>query len=271
LSSTVRESMAGRLDGQPFDASKYWAKRLHRSASLEATGTLPFDGRYQQWLYRLKEAAIHRALRPWRDRLRGASVLNVGCGGGYFEPFFAACGASQLMGVDFVASAVERLQADRPEFEYAVADLSQPLPPSLVGRSFDLVTAIDVLYHIVDDNLFARALENLCSLCRPDGGMLLWTDAPGRVTEQNATHCRYREPADYSRILAKRELSLARSTPMYCCFDVYTSWSERFARYPRLTYRAMYAFDRLFATRNWRRTTNHCFVAVHGQTGGMPR
>ncbi len=271
MSSDVHEAPATGLDGQAFDASRYWSKRLHRSASLEATGTLPFDGRYQQWLYRLKEAAIRRVLRPWRDGLRGVSVLNVGCGGGYFEPFFAACGASRLMGVDFVASAVERLQADRPEFEYAVADLTQPLPASLAGRSFDLVTAIDVLYHVVDDRRFTRALANLCSLCRPDGGLLLWTDAPGRAAERGATHCRYRDRSAYDNILADHGLSIARTTPMYCCFDVYTSWSERLARHPRFTYPAMYAFDRLFAARGWRSTSNHCLVAVRGQAEEVSR
>src|SRR6185295_4104446 len=79
-----------------FNASNYWVDRLQKLTALEATGTRPFGLCYQRYLYRLKEAAIERVLRPWRTRLRGARALNVGCGWGYFEPLLADFGAGKI-------------------------------------------------------------------------------------------------------------------------------------------------------------------------------
>lgn len=247
-----------------FVPSTYWGGRLHERSPLEATGTRPFCARYQQYLYRLKEAAIMRVLRPVRARVRGASVLNVGCGWGYFEPFFARLGAAEVAGADFVASAIEQLKARRPEFEYHCADLTGELPESLRERRFDLVTALDVLYHIVDDAAFERALANLCTLCRP-GGLFLWTDAPYRRNDPTQPHCRYRDLGAYRRVFERHGVEPMRSAPMYHLYDQYAWYSEGAARHPRVWYSLMYTFDRAMAPLGLRRSTNYCALGIRSK------
>jgi len=250
----------------PFGAADYWACRLGEGALLEATGTRPFSEAYQRYLYRLKELAILRLLRPLRSRLRGARVLNVGCGWGHFEPFFDdVCSAVEVVGIDFVDDAIAQLRTSRPQYTYLKVDISEPLPEALAGRSFDVVTAIDVLYHIVEPARFDTAIANLCSLCRPDGGVLLWTDAPSRRYDPAHPHCRYRDWSVYGNVLEQFGLTQRAVEPMYCCFDTYNRWTEWLGRYPSVTYPAMYAFDRFFARWNLRRTTNHCALAVRNQ------
>jgi len=251
-----------------FEARSYWAGRLGEDPELTATGTRPFGVEYQHWLYRLKEAAIGRLLRGQGVRVAGATVLNVGCGHGYFERLFARHGARHVVGADFVASAVEALRRRQGEFEYHTADITKPLPECLEGRTFDVVTAIDVLYHIVDDAAFERAVRNLCSLCRPNGGVLLWTDAPRRDYDERNPHCRYRDASAYADVFVEYGLVQRAATPMYSLFDVYHRWSEAFARRPRVWYPLMYGFDRLFARFGWRATTNYAAIATRGEEGG---
>jgi SAM-dependent methyltransferase len=249
---------------QTFDARHYWARRLTDGAQLAATGTRPFGEDYQLWLYRLKEAAVRRAISQCRGDVSGADVLNVGCGWGYFEPLFAQWGAAQVTGIDFVESTVQALKARGGPFEYHTGDIGGALPAALTGRTFDVVTAIDVLYHLVDERAFVRAVRNLCSLCRPDGGMLVWTDAPWRATRQDEQHphCRYRNWSRYQAIFEEFGLTRLAATPMYHLFDVYQPWMEHLARHPSIAYPLMYAFDRVTARFGWRRTTNYCAVAV---------
>ena len=223
----------------PFDAATFWDHRLGEGSHLEATGTHPFSEEYQRYLYGLKEVAIRRLLKPWAARLRGARVLNVGCGWGYFEPFFEACGASEVVGVDFVGDTIAQLRTSRPQYTYLKADISEPLPEALAGRSFDVVTAFDLLYHIVEPARFDRAITNLCSLCRRDGGLLLWTDAPARPYDTAHPHCRYRHWSAYRNVFGQLGVKQRAALPMYCCFDTYNRWTERMGRYPSVAYPAM--------------------------------
>jgi len=260
------ENGVSSLRPTTFDPAAYWRERLVSLPSLAATGTRPFGLEYQPYLYRLKEAALRRALRGERRMLSGASVLNVGCGWGYFEPVFASWGARQVMGVDFVPESVASLRESRPEFEYAWADISQQISGELANRQFDVVSAIDMLYHIVDDAAFDQAVQNLCTLCRPNGGLLIWTDAPNRSHDPNHPHCRYRPWSAYERIFAAYGVRMLRATPMYCLFDHYWRWSELAARYSGWTYPAMYAIDRVVAPFGLRRSANWCAIAIRTDT-----
>ncbi len=235
------------MPDRPYEPLSYWSNRLKEGSRLAATGTRPFGEEYQRYLYRLKERSITRILRPYRDRIQDGRVLNVGCGWGYFEPMFKRMGAREVVGVDFVDETIRELKATRPEFEYHRANISEPWPVALQGRTFDLVTSIDVLYHIVHPESFTHALRNLCGACDPDGGLLMWSDAPQRKNSEAHPHCRYRTRQDYQPELERHGFIVRETMPMYHLFDNYWSWSEFAADHPRLCYPLMYTFDCFFA------------------------
>jgi len=125
----------------------------------------------------LRIEVVRRVLSERRLRIRGSAVLNVGCDNGSLESLFTNWGAIEITGVDSDAQLIETLQASRPEFEYHTADLADAMPDFLHGRTFDLVSVIGVWDACrMDEEATRQMLRNLCSLCRPDGGMLLWTD-----------------------------------------------------------------------------------------------
>lgn len=244
-----------------FNASDYWRDRLANDPSLTGVGTRPFGATYQRYLYRLKEAAIRRVLCAGRANVAGASVLNVGCGVGYFEPFFDRLGASSVTGVDVAASSIERLRACRPRYDYHVADVGLPLSAPLVGRSFDLITAIDVLYHVVDDARFETAIENLCRLCG-DGGMLLFTESPQATVGDALPHVRHRSPEQYHAMLAEHGLRMIARTPMYHFFDRPIRGINLLANYPNVSFPLVYAVDRIIARCGFIPSANYCAIAM---------
>ncbi len=88
-------------------------------------------------------AAVLRQLLLRRERVRGARVLDVGCGGGVLLAAAAACGASEIAGVDVEPDALEETRRTLAGVDPAVAvdivrgDLFSPLG----DRRFDVVLA----------------------------------------------------------------------------------------------------------------------------------
>jgi SAM-dependent methyltransferase len=124
------------------------------------------------WMYRVRRQVLHRALARAHLSVAGATVLDVGAGTGFYVREWLKLGAAHVSGIDLSAAAVEALQAEFPTAEFAREDISEP---SDVWRSrrYDLVSAFDVLFHIVDDTRFARAIGNIASLTLPGGHLLL--------------------------------------------------------------------------------------------------
>jgi hypothetical protein len=80
--------------------------------------------------------------------------------------------------------------------------------------SCDLVTGIDVLYHLVDDEAFGAALTNLARFVRA-GGCLIVSDVFVTQTTQVAAHVRRRPLSTYEAILEPLGLRLAAREPVF--------------------------------------------------------
>src|SRR5688500_10135220 len=127
-------------------------------------------------MYRVRKHVFRRVLRPFADRLRGARVLDVGSGTGFYLEEWKRHPIGELTGTDFSGVALARLRESFPgisieHLDITTADRSQI---ERLGR-FDFISIIDVLYHVVDDALYRRAFENLALLLKPDG-VLVFTE-----------------------------------------------------------------------------------------------
>jgi SAM-dependent methyltransferase len=68
--------------------------------------------------------------------------------------------------------AVERLRRRYPSTDVVQLDIGGD-PAGLPRRRFDVVSVVDVLFHITDDLAYRRAFENLSALVRPGGLLVL--------------------------------------------------------------------------------------------------
>lgn len=166
---------------------------------------------WQVWLYRAKSRAFRELLARNGVVLAGAAALDFGCGTGFFEDLWERAGAREVAGIDIAANAIERLSRAHPPRRYVCADLAAD-PAATAGLPlYDLVTAIDVLYHLVDDAALAIVLDRLLALVKPRGAFV-FSDA--LVDTAPGAHVRFRGLAWWQHALAQRGFAIADREPV---------------------------------------------------------
>lgn len=173
------------------------------------------EGFNGQAYLRLRIPSVRRLLK--RQSVFPARLLEAGVGAGVYAPLWEELSASEWVGVDISPVAIKDLQQRFPQSAFFVIDLTKSNPElsEKLGENFCLVTAIDVLYHIVDDDAFAIALQLLADKVRPGGRLLIsdvFTDSPlGR----SCAHVRRRPIAQYQKLLAQKGFDLIDREPVF--------------------------------------------------------
>ena len=201
------ESIRG-TDASPeaFDPDRYWEGMHRRNRGFAAVGFGGLGVGFNSWMYRVRRRVLRRALRRTGLSAVGATVFDVGAGTGFYVREWLELGASRVDGSDLSAAAVEGLQDAFPTAEFVREDVAEPRR-AVNGRRYDLVSAFDVLFHIVDDGRFTRAIGNIAELTRPGGHFLL---------SDNFVH----GPALRGRHQVSRSLSEIESTLEAAGFDI---------------------------------------------------
>ncbi len=178
----------GEFAGQAFFSSYYRSTAQGRIIDSMTIGTVSEpESRFH---YNATENSIIRALtrcapisnQPpsvWRfaQARRNWKVLDVGSGTGHWVEFYLDVYLAKVVtAVEFVPQMAEYLRekfAARPEVTILQADVAtDPLP----AREFDVVNAIGVMFHIVNDDLWRQAVGRLLGSLKPDGLMLVGGD-----------------------------------------------------------------------------------------------
>jgi len=82
-----------------------------------------------------------------------------------------------------------------------------------VNKKFDAINAIDVAYHVVDENNFDIFIKNVCNSLTY-GGFLFLTDV-FRGNIQTPSHVKFRSLTRYKKILNLYGISIIALIPMY--------------------------------------------------------
>jgi 2-polyprenyl-3-methyl-5-hydroxy-6-metoxy-1,4-benzoquinol methylase len=206
-----------------YHPKEYWEHRLKQHFDLRGVGRIGFNEFYNAWLYRRKKHCIATIFAA--ANLKGKTVLDVGCGTGFFIDWFLQHGAI-VSGMDITEISVATLKA---RFGSAVfrQDISDEhyVPRQL----FDIVNMWDVVYHIVETDSFIRTFTNIAQSLK-SGGLLLVTDWLGCISDvQLANHVQGRCLATYLRTLPTLGFELIRVMPVYITLNIlrFRSLTER--------------------------------------------
>ena len=234
-----------------FHPPSYWEARLRKSYTLEGVGHQRLGKHFNGWAYRARAHAFERALQL-ANIGRGINALDVGSGTGFYIKGWHRHGAASVAGADITSVAVEQLSLRWPSDTFARFDIGDELPddhPVLRRGAFDAITIMEVLFHVVDEERFARALRNLASLLRP-GGYLLWSDVFPHMANVRQTQGHFvSRPLEVSeRVVRDAGLEIVRRLPM---FTLLGYPEDTRGRLPRLAWSAMVAPAALFSPLGW--------------------
>jgi SAM-dependent methyltransferase len=159
------------------EPAAYWENRAVRygevDRGLAAVCSYGMPRRYNE--------AIHicqrRALEPLLDEWRGLDVLDAGCGVGRWSVELARRG-NRVVGLDISRTMVQLARANahaanvHGRFEVGSVATAQ------LGKRFDVVLAVTVLQHLVDERVLDTAIRNLVGHLKPSGMLVLLEVAP---------------------------------------------------------------------------------------------
>jgi SAM-dependent methyltransferase len=200
-----------------FDPKSYWETRLEEYPGLCGVGNTCLGRSYIQWLYKVRRAVFLRLLASLRTDFRAARVFDVGAGTGFYLELWKQVGVSSIAGCDLTEIAVARLRSTLPGARILRLDIGETLPSSEL-EGYDIVSAFDVLFHIIEEKRYERAIRNLCALLRP-GGLLLFSDLLPRNGALRAEHLTFRPLEEVTALLGKTGFEVAGRVPMFVVME----------------------------------------------------
>jgi len=149
---------------------QYWEKRLAGSGGLSGVGYYGLGKRYNHWIYAARRHRFHAEIEKLSLPV-STSCLDVGAGTGFYLTELSKLGFKNLTGSDFTDTACAGLKEKFANCNILQLDITKPgtLPP----KTFDLVTCMDMLFHIVDNEGYEKAVSNLSSLLKSNGILII--------------------------------------------------------------------------------------------------
>jgi len=196
-----------------FDPVAYWEDRLQKNPGITGVGYTSLGERYNKWLYRVRGKVFKRVVRQLSIDWPAARVLDIGSGTGFYIQRWKDIGVGSVTGSDLTEVAVSRLQAKFQNTDFVRVDIGGSLEDLGTGR-FDIVSAFDVFFHIVDDRRYQRAIENVHSLLRT-GGWFLFSDLFLHGPTQRSIHMVSRSWVEVDQLLQATGFEVVRRLPMF--------------------------------------------------------
>jgi SAM-dependent methyltransferase len=169
--------------------------------------------------------------KPWHDRFvaalpKGASVLDLGCGGGApVALHLVGCGM-RVTGVDTSPTLISLCRERMPEQEWIVADMRS----LALGRRFDGVLAWDSFFHLTPDD--QRRMFDVFARHSADGAILMFNagsahgEAIGCYCGESVYHASL-DPTEYDAQLTRIGFEIVAHTVDDDAVGGRTAWLAR--------------------------------------------
>lgn len=153
----------------------YWEDRLKENFGLHGTGFQGLGKLYNEYMYRVRRRVFLHLMNKLSMDFTTINVLDIGSGTGFYVGLWKNLGVISITGTDITSVAVENLKLKYPSDKFLQLDIGNELSYKSFSNKFDIISAFDVLFHIVDDTRYENAIRNIVSLLKP-GGLFIFSD-----------------------------------------------------------------------------------------------
>ena len=200
---------------ESYDVKDYWEKRLEQNWGLHGVGYLGYGIYYNQWMYRVRRRVFINHAMALKLNFGDLKVLDIGSGTGFYLNLWKTLGVKSIFGSDISDSSVKRLKKLYPEFSIVQLDIGGPLEEqNFSKRRFNIITAFDVLFHIVDDNKFRNAIFNISRSLVSDG-YFIFSDNFLHGKTIRSTHQVSRSIEEIDSVLKEAGFQIIKRVPMF--------------------------------------------------------
>ena len=133
---------------------------------------------WSKYHYNLVENGIMEIIMKYNLSATGSAILDIGSGTGHWIDFYRSYfDPSCIWSIDFASGPLEKL---KQKYENVVSflhwDISAAIPDIISAERFDIINAIGIIFHIVDDIKWEKAIENLSALLSDKGVLIIGGD-----------------------------------------------------------------------------------------------
>jgi SAM-dependent methyltransferase len=196
-----------------FVPKDYWESRLHANWGLDGVGYMRLGAAFNRWMYRVQTTIFRRHVTTLRSDWADVNVLDIGSGTGHYLTLWKDLGVRSVAAADLTDVVVERLRATFRCDCYSL-DVGGDLPPALTARQFDVVSAFAVLFHVMDDDRYARAIQNVSRLVAP-GGLFVFSENFLHGPTQRFPNFVARRLVDIEALLEANGFRVRKRVPMF--------------------------------------------------------
>ncbi len=195
-----------------FRPRTYWEDRLANATGLQGVGYLGLGQDFNAWMYRVRRSVFLEVVQRHVPDIPGKAVLDVGSGTGFYLDRWAELHATDVVGSDITQVATDRLSAEYPGVPIHRMDISDPSLP--ISGPFDVISCMDVLFHVVLEGGLEQAFTNFKNLLRP-GGYLVFSDNLPHTEALKSAHFKSRGFNVYMQILKQNGFEVIARKPMF--------------------------------------------------------
>ena len=198
---------------EPSELGSYWEHRLGGDYDERGVGDIGLSRSYNSRLYDVRRRVFRRLVSHLPVEPPLAHVLDIGSGTGVYIEEWQRWGAGKVTGSDITQIAVEKLAQRFPHASFARWDIGAAEASPAIAGQYDVISALDVLFHIVEDDRYRQAISNIASLLSP-GGWFVYSDNLVQ-RESRLSHFVSRTESDILGALRSSGFEVRRRVPMF--------------------------------------------------------
>jgi len=218
-----------------FSPNQYWEERLRSHFGLQGVGYIDYGVNYNKWLYLVRGVAIKRIISDLNILIANKRILDVGSGTGFYIRLWKKLGATEISGSDITKVSVDTLTRDISYASFFQMDIGGDFKNFNELHKYDLISAFDILFHIIEDNRYEKAFNNINKMLKP-GGIFIFSE---NLLESGTIHYEHQVTRSIQKIsdilhdngfevLAKRPMFYIMNAPVKLGSDKYIKFWNYF-------------------------------------------
>jgi 2-polyprenyl-3-methyl-5-hydroxy-6-metoxy-1,4-benzoquinol methylase len=196
------------------EIESYWNQRFILHKEFGGVGYLGLGENYNRWLYRVRRHIFLKNIKSVSLDFSKAKILDIGSGAGFYIGLWQGNSTRHIVGSDISDYAISRLKSKYSSLPIKKLDISENLKnQGFSGEKFDVISAFDILFHIVDEDGYINSFRNISEILNKNGYFIFsenfsYENKPGKPQSQHKAE-------NITALLAHNKLRIIKKIPMF--------------------------------------------------------